>query len=649
MNEGIRENSIRRILSRGIRRTWILGCTLLLMLVLLTGCGKTNPVDGVSRLAELSEKTVTNVRQKAPVEKLLSDKAVLVSEKDQIYDLTGLVPALEGKKLWDWAFIGKGQLLLLYTKDYVPEEASDEEQEKPYIFSVIRLDIFTGETTYIVEERDAEIDEDEKWRAYFQFASLDPLIIYEAATGTFYDQTSDRVSKLHLGEDGLIYRILPQADGTIYYQDYYMDIYELRRMGGVLSSELRWKTDEGCESFEIMRLSENSVTLSAYPLLDDRAEKIYLRVNLETGTLEECYTAEYEEQGFPSAVLNGAEVYCNYGDDEIPLIRLQMEDGKQYSVKGVEGVSGLESGYSIGSFAMGEGCLFLNAFHVDQDRLLLWIYEREEPEEISEPEHTPYQVIHLSDISIPELETELEDAFGIEILTGNDALLDFGEYKAEAQTDKTVIFRSLAALRKAYEKYPEGFFEQLNQTGNPLRIYMVKDLIGTGEGTVSSAGGIQTSDADGPYIALAVGGFGPDQETICHETTHAIYDKLLEDGFFDEFYDEWPKLNPPDFSYGYTYDEDEIPDTTYTAYGDDEDTSFENVYFIRDYSKTFETEDVADFMGNLMAGEETPAYYAGPHLQAKGKYFFGLIRRGFDTTGWPAKTMWEERLESVAP
>ena len=73
------------------------------------------------------------------------------------------------------------------------------------------------------------------------------------------------------------------------------------------------------------------------------------------------------------------------------------------------------------------------------------------------------------------------------------------------------------------------------------------------------------------------------------------------------------------------------------------------MYFVRDYSKTFETEDVADLFGNLMKGDAPPEYFGGVHMQAKCSYFSKLIRKGFDTTGWPEKTGWEERLESVAP
>ena len=53
-----------------------------------------------------------------------------------------------------------------------------------------------------------------------------------------------------------------------------------------------------------------------------------------------------------------------------------------------------------------------------------------------------------------------------------------------------------------------------------------------------------------------------DDETIYHETTHAVYDKLTEDGFMDDFYEDWAKLNPPDFGYAYTYEDEGAPDST---------------------------------------------------------------------------------------
>ena len=48
-----------------------------------------------------------------------------------------------------------------------------------------------------------------------------------------------------------------------------------------------------------------------------------------------------------------------------------------------------------------------------------------------------------------------------------------------------------------------------------------------------------------------------------------------------------------------------------------------------------------------MAGNEAPEYYASPHLQAKCSCLFRYIREYFDTTDWPEKAEWEERLETI--
>ena len=122
---------------------------------------------------------------------------------------------------------------------------------------------------------------------------------------------------------------------------------------------------------------------------------------------------------------------------------------------------------------------------------------------------------------------------------------------------------------------------------------------------------------------------------------------MIRDGVLTEEDEEWMKLNPLDFYYGYSYSEDQLPDTKWTA-EDYNYESYEEIYFVRAYDKTYQTEDVADLFAELISGPVPPGYYGSSHMQAKCQYIFTRIRKSFDTTGWPEMTCWEKSLLSVA-
>ena len=84
-----------------------------------------------------------------------------------------------------------------------------------------------------------------------------------------------------------------------------------------------------------------------------------------------------------------------------------------------------------------------------------------------------------------------------------------------------------------------------------------------------------------------------------------------------------------------------------TEYIYDSSGNNENTYFIDSYSQTYPTEDRARLFEYLMYNdtEEYSDYLALPHLQDKLKFFFEAIRKGFDSSTWPEKTVWEEKLD----
>jgi hypothetical protein len=127
------------------------------------------------------------------------------------------------------------------------------------------------------------------------------------------------------------------------------------------------------------------------------------------------------------------------------------------------------------------------------------------------------------------------------------------------------------------------------------------------------------------------------EQDLYHEFSHLIDKKLqnmVDIGKKIKFSEEgWAALNPSGFVYCQDYRD--VPDAYYYDGYDD--------HFIDIYSRTFPTEDRARILEYAMIGAEF-CFDTFHGLKTKLEYYCECIRDGFDTTGWPEVTKWEEML-----
>lgn len=234
---------------------------------------------------------------------------------------------------------------------------------------------------------------------------------------------------------------------------------------------------------------------------------------------------------------------------------------------------------------------------------------------------------------------------GVEIYFGEDIKncpRDIYDYKVTNNAIR--IDKMLDLLEKALGKYPAGMLEQLGQrenAGGKLHVYLSGGITPVDETGIDSIG-IQNSLDGILFLVLDVNSFTDLENTIYHEIFHAMEGEMnySEAAFFD--YEVWDSLNPKDFAYDYDYQENSANyDFDYTL----DDTEHE-AYFVDIYSKSFPGEDRARIMEYAMLDESDARRkkIEEPRLQAKLKYICEQIRKGFDTTGWPEKTSWEQAL-----
>lgn len=272
--------------------------------------------------------------------------------------------------------------------------------------------------------------------------------------------------------------------------------------------------------------------------------------------------------------------------------------------------------------------------------LVLWIPEqREEPEE--NLVLTPVEWENQEDP--PELEPlrerarELGQRYGLTIWMGSECQQVFDDFTAQRVFDPEILTHQLDILERALESYPQGFFRQLcYESYQTIHIQLVSQLVaGESYDGTGNAYGAFVQPRSGYYLMVVNTDYSA-VATYYHEFSHIIDDYLewdswqREDALFSE--EEWEKRNPEGFSYTYDYGVSQ-------DYQDDWET-----YFVDHYAMTNPTEDRARVL-EYASMEFMDRYFRdSPGLMEKLRYYAACIRDGFDTTGWPETTIWEQFL-----
>ena len=241
--------------------------------------------------------------------------------------------------------------------------------------------------------------------------------------------------------------------------------------------------------------------------------------------------------------------------------------------------------------------------------------------------------------SLYERAAQLSDRFGVDIRIAEQCSLDYSHYDSYALTDPTFIRSALDILEESLSKYPEGFFLQLPYGSiESIRIELVGGLkLKSNVTTYTDDAGAFAQDR-GRYYGIVLNGIVMSEKTLYHEFSHIIDSRLEWDALIrtDALYSEeaWLALQPEGFSYAMSYTH--VPE---------ELLSFANSgYFVCNYALTYPTEDRATLMEAAMENY-TWDFEPGSGSRAKMQYYADCIRDCFDTTGWPATTLWEQVLE----
>lgn len=251
-------------------------------------------------------------------------------------------------------------------------------------------------------------------------------------------------------------------------------------------------------------------------------------------------------------------------------------------------------------------------------------------EELSGNVIVPVKLQELSEIHAKE-ELQLADyPEGITILSGENAITVTSGYVMEAVTDPERNAQAVELIQETLAQFPKGFFEEMlgeRSHYHSLVISFVDSIVGNGENTLESAGGVVNDQ--GNILWMWISDLSVDQpDTLFHEMMHVI-ERVMSS--WDIYFDDWDAYTPEGFEFTYTYEGED--DFTYTP------VSEEEVWFPTPYCKTYPTEDRAMLFG-LMA-TQNEYYTQFPHIRERMDYLARMLRQAFTCLQDADSILWE--------
>ncbi len=284
----------------------------------------------------------------------------------------------------------------------------------------------------------------------------------------------------------------------------------------------------------------------------------------------------------------------------------------------------------------------------NKSRIVLWRYSDSPAEDTRSDMLLVTGINEKYESENEKLCAKISEEYGIDIILGDDAVRYYPDYVVVPETDAKTINGALTEVLSVLEKYPEGFFAELEQKSyyDDVFIVLCKSLLPSHRGSLESASGYSIG-LDAHYILVSI---AKDDiaSTLSHEVMHVI-ESVMHSHSHTAFGD-WKDLNPEGFEYKNSYIDENGKEYTYdtlfehTPYDPASLWDVNNIYFFDYYSQTFEKEDRARVFEMLMEDELSPDF-VGENLLKKAKYLCGCLDDFFDCVDGDKDIFWERILK----
>jgi len=553
-------------------------------------------------------------------------------------------------------------------------------QSNQLVHTISTLSLETGERNTRFENKN-QVPEGHFCSTYGYVAiSYNPFIIYNCNTCTLeiYNDGLDAAAYVSFG-GGVNFGSIQysRTDDAIYFMtDYNQRIYKLNLAAldyGIDDSlvapqiinaeemcEWIWKPDVNMGSCILSGIDETGNILKIRAIDLTTNTWINLLYNVNTGEYEKIFADEMEFF-YELQALDNSWALMKLDNNEETEYRgyefLYYDKGIKYlfhpDLSAYEAGVNQEAAYTsycelkfdIGSRGR-DGWLLSGVVDCNEGKfkdILLWNYGNATSETIEAAdgirEVALYQEIDYG--ALTDKADLLEEKYGIQIIMGANVKDQFPDYHAEVAEDEALINNALDRIDEALSIYPDGFIEELQQKWiTSINFYLAGTLTSEDSGIYTENAGGFTSGTAG-YQMIVVNINTASTETILHEMSHVIDNKLSAMGVLYELEEQWAKCNPEGFDYDYNYMEYE-GDIEYTGSSGEywSSMNYDTVYFYYEYAKTYPTEDRATLIENFYSWERIPYCYNSVHIQEKLGVYLECLVENFESCKKDDSFLW---------
>jgi len=225
---------------------------------------------------------------------------------------------------------------------------------------------------------------------------------------------------------------------------------------------------------------------------------------------------------------------------------------------------------------------------------------------------------------------ELEEAYGIRIRLFEEAVRLLPEgYLPEEEHHAPQLMRTLQLLEHGLSQYPPGFVQTVESRFEGITVCLFRNI--REKETGERRDGLQFWNGNHAVIALAVGSSA--EGAFYHQFCHLVDTVVLNES---SAYDTWSSLNPTGFSYDYSYTANRSRNST--AYLQEANRSFVDMF-----STSYPREDRARIMEYAMLPGNDDLFHSET-MQRKLHTLCLGIREAFGLETSEEVFLWEQYL-----
>ncbi len=221
------------------------------------------------------------------------------------------------------------------------------------------------------------------------------------------------------------------------------------------------------------------------------------------------------------------------------------------------------------------------------------------------------------------LRNTIQNNYNITIYYGNETNgYKVGGLETYVEEDEYTIQNALTSLSNTLELYPFGFFQEINRSGIPLTIYLIKNY--------STKGVTGATNAFNTKADISISLEYDFADSFNHEVFHYIEKYISKQG--DNF-NSWNTLNPNNFKYNSIND-----NLSYNR------TFSSDSPFVNNYAQTSSEEDRASTFEYMMAKTKASCLNKDKTVWRKADFLAQKIDLAFTTVSPNTTEYWERYL-----